>query len=117
MKILEVLKESVSQNITFLQGLWRAHDPDIWSEHPELFITLGEKILKLGEPLLAYDVVAEGIRFFPDNVNLRQLLALALARSGAAGSANAVLVGLYEEGYRDEETIGLLARTYKDLAT
>lgn len=78
---------------------------------------LGERILKLGEPLFAYDVVAQGIRHFPKNVQLRQLLALALARSGATETANAVLVGLYQEGLRDEETIGLLARTHKDLAS
>src|SRR5207237_6567549 len=55
-------------------------------------------------------------KHFPKDLRLRQLLALALARSGATESANVVLVGLYQEGLRDEETIGLLARTHKDLA-
>jgi len=105
-----------NQNLAFLQGVWRAHDPDTWSKHPGVFITLAERALKLGEPLFAYDVVDEGIKRFSTNVRLRQLLALALARSGATRSANAVLVALYQEGHRDEETTGLLARTHKDLA-
>jgi predicted Zn-dependent protease len=113
---LQLLRDSTQQDLTFLQGLWRAHDPDTWSGNPEIYRMLGERTLKLGEPLMAYDVVAEGIKCFPDNLHLRQLFALALARSGAAGSANAVLVGLYQEGHRDEETLGLLARTHKDLA-
>jgi len=114
--VLRLLRDPANQSLALLQGLWRAHDPDTWSGNSEVFITLGERILKLGEPLFAYDVVDEGIKHFPENVQLRQLLALALARSGATGSANAVLVGLYQEGHRDEETIGLLARTHKDLA-
>lgn len=114
--VLRLLKDPVSQSLAFLQGLWRAHDPDTWSGSPEVFIILGERILKLGQPLFAYDVVDDGIKHFPHNVQLRQLLALALARSGAARSANAVLLGLYREGHRDEETVGLLARTHKDLA-
>ena len=68
----------------------------------------------------ASEKAAERTRFRPvgpklDLPELRQLLALALARSGASDSANAVLQTLYKEGHRDEETLGLLARTYKDL--
>jgi len=114
--VLELLKEPAKQTLASLQGLWRGHDPDAWSGHPDVYRALGERILRLGEPLLAYDVVAEGIKCHPKNVHLRQLLALALARSGAPAAANAVLVELHQEGNRDEETLGLLARTYKDLA-
>jgi class 3 adenylate cyclase/tetratricopeptide (TPR) repeat protein len=94
---------------------WRARDPQAWAADPENFRDLGARILKLGEPLVAYDIVAEGAKLFPENVQLRQLLGLALARSGASETANAVLHALYKEGHRDEETLGLLARTYKDL--
>lgn len=99
-----------------LQRLWLEHDRNIWSSNVEAYRTVAQRILKLGEPLLAYDVVAEGIKNFPSDTRLRQLLALALARSGATESANAVLYGLLKEGHRDEETVGLLARTHKDLA-
>jgi class 3 adenylate cyclase/tetratricopeptide (TPR) repeat protein len=112
---LQLLRDC-STDFTVLQGLWRAHDPEVWSAHPDPYRLLAERLLKLGEPLLAYDVVAEGMKPFPQDLRLRQLVALSLARSGAAGPANIVLEKLYEDGYRDEETLGLLARTHKDLA-
>ena len=114
--VLQLLRDGSQPDLALLQGLWRAHDPEEWSVNPEPYRLLGERILKLGEPLVAYDVVAEGMKSFPQDLRLRQLLALALARSGAAGPANIVLEHLYEEGHRDEETLGLLARTHKDLA-
>ena len=113
--VLQLLRDG-SADFTVLQGLWRAHDPEVWSAHPDPYRLFSERLLKLGEPLLAYDVVAEGMKSFPQDLRLRQLLALSLARSGAAGPANIALERLYEDGYRDEETVGLLARTHKDLA-
>jgi len=114
--LAQLLKDSTQQDRASLQRLWAGHDPQIWSGHKEVYKLIGEKILKLGEPLLAYDVVAEGITNSPNDVRLRQLLALALARSGAIESANKVLTVLYQEGHRDEETLGLLARTHKNMA-
>jgi class 3 adenylate cyclase/tetratricopeptide (TPR) repeat protein len=114
--ILQTLKDPAQQDLAALQGLWRGHDPNVWARNVEAYKLAAEKILKLGEPLFGYDVVSEGIQHFPNDVRLRQLLALALARSGAPGSANSVLAGLYQAGHRDEETLGLLARTHKDLA-
>jgi len=116
MDLLQLLRGSGTPDLALVEKLWRTHDPEIWSNNPEVYGLLAERILRLGEPLVAYDVVAEGIKRLPKDVRLRQLLALALARSGAAGSANAVLTELYQEGHRDEETLGLLARTHKDLA-
>ena len=49
-------------------------------------------------------------------MRLRQLQGLALARSGATERANAVLQKLHAEGQTDEETLGMLGRTFKDLA-
>ena len=66
-------------------------------------------------PLVAYDILADGLRQFPDDVRMRQLLALALSRSGSSRLANPILQQLVREGHRDEETTGMLARTYKDL--
>lgn len=104
------------EDVKSLQRLWAAHDPVQWSSNIERHVLFAEKILRMGEPLLAYDVVAEGIKDHPKSLPLRRLLGLALARSGASGSAHDVLRSLYEEGHRDEETVGLLARTHKDLA-
>jgi class 3 adenylate cyclase len=75
-----------------------------------------EKFLGQGEPLLAYDLVSEGLTKWPQDVRLRQLQGLALARSGATRRANVVLEKLRNERQADEETLGMLARTLKDLA-
>jgi class 3 adenylate cyclase/tetratricopeptide (TPR) repeat protein len=89
---------------------------------PEVDRALGERLLRLGEPLLAYDVVTESLRSDPGggrDQRLRQLQALALARVGDTGTAMARLEELVREPHDDpallEETLGILARTYKDL--
>jgi class 3 adenylate cyclase/tetratricopeptide (TPR) repeat protein len=76
----------------------------------------GTNVLRLGEPLLAYDIVMEGLKHWPEDVRLRQLKALALLRSGALQRALDLLEKLKKEGHHDEETLGLLARGPKDLA-
>ena len=82
---------------------------------PDFYRQAGERLLKGGDPLGAYDVLADGLHHHAGDVRLRQLLALALARSGASRLANPILRQLAAEGHADEETIGLLARTFKDL--
>lgn len=104
-----------AMNLEALLTLWQSHTPDSWEGMPELYRALGNRILKLGEPIFAYDVLREGLSLWPADVRLRQLQALALARSGATQRANDVLVQLHREGNSDEETLGVLARTYKDL--
>ena len=79
-------------------------------------VSRAEEFLGQGEPLLAYDVANEGLTNAPENVRLRQLQALALARSGATRRANALLEKLRNENQADEETLGMLGRTFKDLA-
>jgi hypothetical protein len=78
---------------------------------------LAERFLRSGEPLLAYNAVQEGLEKWPTDLRLRQLQSLALARSGAVARANEGLQKLHQEGHADAETLGLLARTHKDLAT
>jgi hypothetical protein len=58
--------------------------------------------------LLAYDVLSDALKETPNNVEVRQQLALALARSGATQRANFILTQLRDEGHRDEETLGIL---------
>jgi hypothetical protein len=74
-----------------------------------------EKLLRMGEPLLAYNVVQQALAERPGECRLRQLKGLALARSGALRRANEELAALRDEGSIDGETMGLLARTHKDL--
>jgi hypothetical protein len=75
-----------------------------------------ERLLAEGEPVLAYHVVVGARGRWPDDRRLRQLEGLALARSGDTEEANRVLGALVDEGVDDPETLGLLARTHKDLA-
>lgn len=96
--------------------LWQAHIPAEWAQSLELYQTLGQRLLKLGEPLIAYDVSSEGLQHWPADVLLRQQQAIALLRSGAVQRAEAIIQQLYRDGHRDEETMGILARTYKDRA-
>ena len=72
--------------------------------------------LERGEPLLAYNAAQTGLQKWPDHARLRQLQALALARSGDIERANTILDKLAGEGMHDAETLGMLARTHKDLA-
>ena len=93
---------------------WRV-EPQPTLPTAESYCQTGEQLLKTGAPLVAYDTLAEGLQQHPTDVRLRQLLALALARTGASRLASPILQQLADEGHRDEETIGLLARTHKDL--
>lgn len=115
-KIVKGLQHRVAVDLAELMTMWRLRDPQQWSEVPEVYRLLGERVLNQGEPLLAYDVVHEGLKNCPDDVRLRQLQGLALARSGATERANYILEQLRAEKHVDEETLGMLARTYKDRA-
>jgi class 3 adenylate cyclase len=75
-----------------------------------------EHLLRIGEPLIAYNTIKQALGFYPGDPRLRQLKGLALARSGALRRANDELSKLREEGHSDGETLGILARTHKDLA-
>ncbi|HWY50214.1 MAG TPA: TRAFs-binding domain-containing protein [Chthoniobacterales bacterium] len=112
----KLLPSDVPDDLAQLMSIWRARDKAQWSQSPSNYRLLAEKILRKGEPLLAFDVVREGLSILPTDVRLRQLQGLALARSGASERANAILEELLGEGQADEETLGMLGRTYKDLA-
>lgn len=79
-------------------------------------IAVVEQFLRQGEPLLAYNAVQDGLRAWPSNLRMRQLRGLAIARSGDTARANELLCELAAEGVADAETLGMLARTHKDLA-
>ncbi|MGF1537019.1 MAG: TRAFs-binding domain-containing protein [Elainellaceae cyanobacterium] len=113
---LNTLKESSDLNLASLLTLQR-QTIKLRPQSPSIYRALGEAILQIGEPLMAYDVLAEGLKPWPNDLRLQQLLALALARSGSTVAANTLLTCLVEHGHQDEETVGLLARTHKDLWT
>ena len=111
-----VLRSIDSASLAGLMSIWRSRVPEEGSGSPALFRCLAERILAHGEPLLAYDVITAGLATWPKEMRLRQLQGLALARSGATERANAILQDLRQEAQTDEETLGMLGRTYKDLA-
>lgn len=80
------------------------------------FVARAEQLLGSGEPIMAHDAARAGLDVDPSHVRLRQLQALSLARSGDVERANALLSGLAAEGHDDGETLGMLARTHKDMA-
>jgi hypothetical protein len=75
-----------------------------------------ERLLRQGEPLLACNLADGGLERWPQHVRLRQLHALARARSGDHERANRMLADLVQDGLEDAETLGVLAGTHKDLA-
>jgi class 3 adenylate cyclase/tetratricopeptide (TPR) repeat protein len=103
-------------SLSDLMSIWRSRNADEWSQVPEKYREIAQQILGQGEPLLAYDVVNEALGKWPEDVRFRQLQGLALARSGATERANTILEKLRSDGQADEETLGMLGRTYKDLA-
>jgi class 3 adenylate cyclase/tetratricopeptide (TPR) repeat protein len=100
----------------------KADDPQVLDSYR----AIGNLLIAKGEPLLAFGVIDDGLKSFPSDNRLRQLLGLALARSGAAGLAHNVLDALYKEELRSipgasaddragrEETLSILGRVYKD---
>lgn len=112
--ILKDLKNTGQINISSLLNIQR-QTIKIKPHTPVLYIVLAEAILQLGEPLMAYDILAEGFKHWQNDVRLQQLMALALARSGATQKANTLLTQLVNNNQEDIETLSLLARTYKDL--
>lgn len=117
-------------SVDTITALWRNRDPGLWEEHPNLFFRAGKKMLAAGEPLLAYDILSEGVDSMggmdglenPEDkdrgllISMLQQKALALAQSGACEEANSILRTLHERGLSDSETLGILGRTWKDMA-
>lgn len=97
-----------------LVSLWQSWDKNQCHGTPALYTRLAERALKLGEYLLAYDVVRAGLRFYPADVRMRQVGAIALARSGATDEAIRRFEELRTEGVEDEDTLSGLGRSYKD---
>ncbi|MEE9518056.1 MAG: TRAFs-binding domain-containing protein [Candidatus Adiutricales bacterium] len=97
-------------------ALWRTRKFGKWSKSPKIYKQLARQFLKLDESKNAYEVAMEGLSFIPRDVSLRQIMALALIRTGDASRAIELAQKLYDEGHRDEETFGLLGQANKDLA-
>ncbi|NHA15978.1 TRAFs-binding domain-containing protein [Thioalkalivibrio sp. XN279] len=109
--------QALQHDLAGLLVLWRERaDPALgWTGMWDAYALLARAFVDLGAPLLALEVAAEGLEAAPADVVLRQVQGLALARSGSTEAANRVLEGLREQGHLEDETLGILARTHKDL--
>ncbi|HNC01239.1 MAG TPA: TRAFs-binding domain-containing protein, partial [Leptospiraceae bacterium] len=74
-----------------------------------------EGLIKQAQYFEAHNKALNYISEFPDDLRLKQLYALSLARLGATERALEFLEKIYNKGHLDTETLGILARTYKDL--
>lgn len=102
-----------------LVRLWQEHDATAWRAAPNMYTALASRFITRGEPLLAFEVIVEGLSLWPRSERLRHLMGLALARTGAVEKANAIAQDLRREVVDPvlaEEALGLLGRTHKDLA-
>ena len=109
---LEERKEDIEQAI---HELWMSRDEASWRKEPYFYIRLGETADKLGQVMFAHDVFREGLEYFPNDLRLTQLFALASIKCGFLGRAKDILTGLVDKGHNDEETLGILGRVYKDM--
>src|SRR5437868_7436483 len=109
------MQQVSSADLRQILALYEQRDTSSLASQPDSCALIAQRALVLGEPLLAYDMCAFALAASPDHLRLRQLQGLALARSGAFEQAQQLLEKIYAQGHRDEETVGILARTYKDL--
>lgn len=109
-----------ANSVAALSELWTERDPALWDDHPELAAAFAQRLLRMGEVLLAYEAIADGLRAAPRDLRLRQLQGWALHRSGALDHAIAVLTELRQEGGQTpeqmEETVGILGGALKTQA-
>lgn len=120
----------VELELNALLQVWnsRRDEDRAWWCQPELYRHLGRRFLKIGEAPLArevaqtalelteYDEQGEPDEIWNEDIELRQIFALALARSGSPDHAQRELLQLVKQGKVDEQTKGILGRTYKDQA-
>jgi class 3 adenylate cyclase len=112
-------RENAIETLKTIVGLgWTIEDP----KQPAHTAPLREEYQKKakqanaeGEAIRSLDISSEGLKLWPGDLKLRRMQALALARMGSGKKSHSILQELQTEGHEDEETLGLLARTYKDL--
>ena len=125
--VLQQLESTARISLADLRKLWSQCSSSPVPCPAELHLRLGERMLKQGEAILAYDVLSAGLAALeretgakdtnaPLQLRVTQLLALALAQSGASDRSKSLLLKLSERGQATPETLGLLGRVYKDLA-
>ncbi len=75
------------------------------------------KQLQHSDPHRAYDLAWEALKENPADVRFRHIQAHALTLTGSPNEAIALLYALYQSHHRDPETLGLLGRAWKQIAS
>jgi class 3 adenylate cyclase len=112
--IHNLLRQSSPALLEQLLGHWQHRNYNLKPFSPQVHRLFADRLIKRGENILAYDVIQDGLRFWPRDVFLRQKKALVFARSGSTSKAEALLLELEKEGKVNQETLGLLGRINKD---
>ena len=105
------------RDLAALLAIWRQRGElaSGWVTTPGVYALVARAFIEVGAPMLGLEVAAEGLETFAEDTGLRQARGLALARSGSTEEANRALERLRQEGHLEVETLGILARTHKDL--
>lgn len=114
-KIIEGIRALSHQGLDTVLAFWLGRNPEQWRESPRIYFEIGSRFLELGECIIAYDAVQEGLNYWPESAELFRIKAVSLARCGAASEANEIMRKIVAKGAIDDETCGIFARTYKDL--
>ena len=96
-----------------LRREWRLFDRERASQ--KNFLKLCDRMIEVGEFLLAHDVARAGLRMHKNDKFLSQRAAHALCKAGSPKLATKILEELVASGGRDVESESLLASCYKDL--
>jgi class 3 adenylate cyclase/tetratricopeptide (TPR) repeat protein len=107
------MSQLATRNVVSLRRQWRLFDKD--NAPAEHFISLLDRMVSVGEFLLAYDVARIGLLNHKNHKELSQRAAHALCKAGSPYHATQVLEELVASGISDVETQSLLASAYKDL--
>ena len=89
-------------------------DAPEWTTTSMLPCKVAEGLIALKKPDEALKILDAVTERFPRSVRPQQLKGLALARQGNWRAAQQVLGELHELGEKDPETLGILARTWRD---
>jgi predicted Zn-dependent protease len=89
-------------------------DAPEWTTTAMLPCKVAEALIALKRPADAVPLLDAIMTRFPRSVRPQQLMGLALARQGKWRAAQQVLGELHELGEKDPETLGILARTWRD---
>ena len=104
-QFLQELASTATIPLDELRSIWSQCRSSPLLCPPEIHLRLGERMLKQGEAILAYDVLSQGLGALEQGpganeargllqLRVTQLLALALAQSGAAERARGILLKL-----------------------